>query len=416
VVQALVATPSSALLPSLRKLEWSDGRGSFLPLLRTLLVPTVTSMKLSSVEWLGSWGASFAKSALLASLGTHCTSIRELDCVYGSDRGSNSDVVSEAICGFRDLVHLKTSVLNAHALAHLASLQSLKSLHFSLPYHDDDADSDVPRNCIPTFTFKLDELCITASTHRQFARGFRNIRFLSCRSVVLYIDRHDTTRPYYTRDIPDFIVSFSECFTPTLEQLRVRSSPCYDPHDLIYNDRSFAFGFDVIAPLLPFSHLTELDLDWICTSDVDDEGLKNMAQSWPQLENFSFGTGGRWRVPPSVTFTGLVYLIQHCRHLRWARMHFSACPIDTDSEPFSTTSPNQMIYSLFVGLSPIVDPMGVAGQLHALLPNLIDVGSYSFGNSTLPSYGEWHRVQEHLRVLTKYNEMREEIGELLEEY
>jgi hypothetical protein len=415
VVQALAAMPSPALLPRLRKLQWLDGRDSFLPLLRTLLVPTVTKMKLSSCQ-LKEWNPSFAKSALVASLGTHCTSIRELDCVY--DGGWKSNVVSEAVCGCRELVRLKTGALNTRALTHLTSLRSLKSLHFSLPYGGDD-DSDVPPNSIPTFAFELDELWITASTHDDFTQGFRGIRFLSCRSVVLYIDWDDATQPYHPLDIPDFTVSFSECFTPTLEQLRVEISPGHDDHDHILNDRSFAFGFDVVAPLLPFSRLTRLDLSWICTSDVDDEGLKNMAQSWPQLEEFSFGTGECWLVSPSVTFTGLVYLIQHCRHLDSLGMHFSACSIDIDSEPFSTTSPNQMIASLFVGLSPIVDPMDVAGQLHALLPNLIDVTRddwHESENPTLPSYVGWKRVDEYLQVLTKGAEMREKIGELLEEH
>jgi hypothetical protein len=412
VVQALVATPSFVLLPSLRKLQWSDDRDSFLPLLRTLLVPTITSMKLVSGRWKKSWDTSFAKSALLASLGTHCTSIRELDCVYGSGWESDSDVTSEAVRGHRELVRLKTGVLNAHALAHLASLPSLKSLHFSLPYHG-VADSDVPPNSIPIFTFKLDELWITAPTHDRFALGFKNVRFLSCRSVVLYFDWDDDTRPYDPLDIPNLIASFSECFTPTLEQLRVEISS----DDLIDNDPSFAFGFDVIAPLLPFSHLTKLDLSWFCTSDVDDEGLKNMAQSWPQLTQFSFGTKGRWLVPPSVTFTGLVYLIQHCRHLRWIRMHFSACSIDTSSEPFSTTSPNQMITSLFVGLSPIVDPMAVAGQLHTLLPNLTRVRHEcdEIGYPMLDFEEEWDRVDAYLRVFIKDEDFQQEICRLLEE-
>jgi hypothetical protein len=418
VVQALVATPSSALLPNLRKLQWSDGRDSFLPLLRTLLVPTVTSMKLKLTchERNEKWNASFAKSALLASLGTHCTSIRELDCVYGTGWDRNSDVISEAVCDCRELVRLKTSVLNAHALAHLASLQSLKSLHFSLRY--DHPDPDVPPDSIPTFTFKLDEVWISAPTHDNFAQGFRNIRFLSCRSVVLYIDWDDATQPYSPRDIPDFIVSFSECFAPALKQLRVEISPGDDKYDPIFNDRSYAFGFDVIAPLLPFNCLTELDLDWICTSDVDDEGLKNMVQSWPRLKKFSFGTGVRWLVPPSVTFIGLVYLVQHCRDLYSIQMRFAACSIDTDSEPFSSTIPNEKLTTLFVGFSPIVDPMNVACQLHALLPNLTEVTRYDwdeFEDPTPPSYVEWKRVDEYMRVLAKGVELREKIGELLKE-
>ncbi|KAG2345496.1 hypothetical protein BDR05DRAFT_862768, partial [Suillus weaverae] len=77
-----------------------------------------------------------------------------------------------------------------------------------------------------------------------------------------------------------------------------------------------------IAPLLSFSHLRDLNLDWICASAIDDASLKTMAQSWPHLEIFCFGTSARWLVPPSLTFVGLVYLIHHCLRLRSIAMPF----------------------------------------------------------------------------------------------
>jgi hypothetical protein len=229
-------------------------------------------------------------------------------------------------------------------------------------------------------------------------------------------DWDDVDKPYNPLDIPDLVVSFSECFSPILEQLRVEI-PVGD-YENVLDNRRFAFDFNVISPLLPFSRLTKLDLSWFCTSNVDDGGLEHMAQSWPQLEVFSFGTGERWLVPPSVTFTGLVYLIQHCRHLRFIEMHFSACSIDTDSGPFSTTSPNQMITSLFVGLSPIVDPMTVAGQLHTLLPNLTDVIRHDWneiGYPVLHFKEEWNRVDAYLRAFIDGVDSRQEICGLSEE-
>jgi hypothetical protein len=417
-MQALVSISSSALLPNLRRLEWLDVRDSLFPLLHALLVPTITSITLRSNSW-EYWDPSSAKSALLASLGARCPSIRELDCVYGGDHHQDSsETLSKAVCGCRKLVHLRTGVLDAQALARLAPLPSLRSLHFKLPYSAVD-DSNTPPNSIPTFTFKLDELSITALSYSRLTHCLRNIRFLSCRSVVLSIHWNDVGKPYDPRDIPDLVVSFSECFSPVLEQLLVEISlGLGDDYGNILDDRRFAFGFNVISPLLPFGRLTKLDLSWFCTSNVDDGGLKHMAQSWPLLEEFSFGTGERWLVPPSVTFTGLVYLIQHCRHLCLIEMHFSACSIDTSSEPFSTTSPNQMITSLFVGLSPIVDPMAVTGQLHTLLPNLTRVIRHDCDEIEYPMLDfeeEWDRVDAYLRVFIKDEDFQQEICSLLEE-
>ncbi|OJA10051.1 hypothetical protein AZE42_07687 [Rhizopogon vesiculosus] len=408
VVEALVSTPSFALLPNLRRLEWLDDRKCFLPLLCTLLVPTITSIRLGDDDLYNPW---LSKSALLASLGAQCPSIRELDCVYNGYSDEFSDAISKAVCDCHELVYLKTGVLNAQALDHLASLPSLKSLHFRLSYVDKP-----PTNSIPIFTSKLDELSITATSHTSFTQCFRDVRFLSCRSVVLSIDSDwmNPDEPYDPLDIPDLIVAFSECFSPALEQLQVNSEFEYDDENIL-NDHRFAFSFDVIAPLLQFSRLTKLDLNWLCTSNVDDKAFKIMVQSWPQLEEFHFGSGYRWLIPPSLTFTGLIHLIHHCRHLHSIDMRFAACSIDDDSEPFSTTLPNHRITRLFVGFSPIVDPMAVACQLHALLPNLTHVIRHEWVdeyNREVTFDEEWIRVNEYLQVLAKGAVLREKIGEL----
>ncbi|OJA13359.1 hypothetical protein AZE42_04502 [Rhizopogon vesiculosus] len=409
VVEALVSALSSVMVPNLCTLEWLDDRGSFFPLLRTLLVPTITSITLRSNLW-QPWKPSFSKSAVLASLGSRCPSLRNLHCVYG-DPYETSDTVSEAVRGCHKLVHIKTGVLNTQALTHLASLPSLKSLRFLLSHHT--VDDIPPANSIPTFTSKLDDVSITAISYAHLTRCFRNVRFMSCQSVVLSIS---SIEPYHPLHIPDLIISFSECFSPVLEQLRVQTK-FDDESESTLNDHRLAFGFNVIAPLLQFSRLTKLDLNWLCTSDVDDEAFKDMIQSWPLLEEFSFGSGNHWLVPPSLTFIGLVHLIQHCRNLSYVEIRFAACPIDADSEPFSITIPNERIGHLFVGSSPIVDPMVVACQLHALLPNLINVIRFEWENEEreVPFEEEWDTVEGFLRVLTKGAELRKKIGKVLED-
>ncbi|OJA10050.1 hypothetical protein AZE42_07685 [Rhizopogon vesiculosus] len=371
VVQALVSTPPFALFPNLRSLQWCDDRDCFLPLLRTLLVPTVRSMTLCSVlAGFEPWTFSFAKSTILASLGTRCPSIQKFICECGGGYEETSDAVCKAVRGFHDLVHLATGVLNAQALAHLASVPSLKSLDFmSYEYL---ADSEP--NSIPTFTSKLDAVYITAVSQSHLTQCLRNVRFPSSQSATLYTDCNYLDLPYDPLDIPDLIISFSECFAPVLEQLVVEID--FDGlHENVLKDPHFAFGFDVFAPLLSFTRLTKLDIDWICISSVDDDALKIMVQAWPQLEVFSFG-GGAWLVPPSITFIGLAHITQHCRHLRQLEISFHAFSIDTNSEPFSATIPNENITSFFVGISPIVNTMAVACQLHALMPHLTGVGCF----------------------------------------
>ncbi|KAG1820436.1 uncharacterized protein BJ212DRAFT_1478549 [Suillus subaureus] len=227
-------------------------------------------------------------------------------------------------------------------------------------------DIDEPqRGSIPTNFSQLDEVHITTPSHSILNHCLKNVRYPSCRSLKMTVDPDDfdadpevSLFPYGLLEIAD-VISLSECFSPVLKELVF--------------ELEFALGFDVVVPLLSFSRLTNLRLDWICTSAIDDASLKTIAQSWPQLETFWFGGAVLWVVPPSLTFIGFAHLIYHCRRLCNIQMSFRACPVDINSEPFSKTIPNENITSFSVAVSPIVDPISVACQLRRLLPKLTEV-------------------------------------------
>ncbi|KAG1742835.1 hypothetical protein EDB19DRAFT_1700610 [Suillus lakei] len=413
VVQALIYVPSP-LLPNLRGLIWHDGRECFVPLLRTLLGPMITSFRLDGTS---SSHPSFAKSALLASLGVRCPCIRELGCFYdGLDSEESSDAICEALCGLKELHRLETDVLNTRALFHLASLPSLEYLHFFLTTY---SIGEAQPNSVPTFSSHFDQVRFTTPTPFVLSQCLRNVRFLFCRSVMVCVDYDDDT-PYDPLDATDLISSFSKCFSPALEKFHFDFGFPFSGivEEDILADPSFALRFDVVAPLLSFSHLTDLDLDWICASAIDDVSLKTMAQSWPQLESFCLGSSARWLVPPSLTFVGLVHLIHHCQRLRSIGMPFCACPVDTDSEPFSETIANEKLTTLFVGVSPIVDPIAVACQLHTLLPKLTTVGLFDFDAEFFapPPFehfeDEWNRVNDFLKVLFTNAKMKRNAGQV----
>ncbi|KAG1783223.1 hypothetical protein EV702DRAFT_247715 [Suillus placidus] len=411
ILQTLMsAPPPTLLLPDLRSLCWRDDRECFFPLLRTLLVSTITSLKLGSV-CMPKWTPSFAKSALLASLGVRCPSIQDFSCFNCDDSQGSSDVICEAVCGWQKLCQLRTGVLNTQALLHLASLSSLKSLHFRTCDFN-----DMQSNSTPTFTYQLNDMSIAASSPSALTRHLRNLRFLSCRSVMLFVDENDVELPYDPLELPELIISLSERFFPALERLVIDFG--FEHKCLARTDHRFAHTFDVVAPLLSLSHLKILDIPWFCTSAIDDNSLKRMAQSWPQLEEFHFGGGTCWLVPPSLTFIGLVHLIQHCRRLRSIEMTFHASSIDTNSELFSKIIPNTHITSIDVGLSPIADPLAVACQLHTLLPNLTNIDCVLWLDHLpdLPPIfdhlgDEWDRVNGFLEVLTTGAEMRKKIDQ-----
>ncbi|KAG2370051.1 hypothetical protein BDR07DRAFT_1387611 [Suillus spraguei] len=354
VVQVLISTPlATPLLSNLRSLVWTDDRPSFFPLLRALFGSTITSMKLG----FRSTYRSFALSALLASLGARCPSIRELDCACSGDSDESSDLI---------LCRLQTGVFHTGDLVRLASLPSLKSLHFDL------------------MRYNIEE----------------QLNFIP-------INFSDSMNAFEIGDV----IYLSEGFSPTLEELVFELELELEFSDFdkeyTFTDPGLALHFDAVVPLLSFSCLTDLRLDWICTSAIDDTSLKTMAQSWPLLETFWFGGAVPWVVPPSLTFIGFVHLIHCCRRLCSIQMSFRACPVDVNSELFSKTIPNKNIAHLSVGVSPIIDPIGVASQLRGLLPKLAEVRFFEWpaGESVPPPFEHyedgWSRVNEFLTTSAK---------------
>ncbi|KAG1815521.1 uncharacterized protein BJ212DRAFT_1357095 [Suillus subaureus] len=407
VIQTLMfALPPTPLLPNLRTLHWWDARDRFLPLLRFLLGSTITSLELGFDDR----APSFARSALLTSLSARCPFIREFTCTgHGEDSQEILDVICEAVCGWQKLSHFSTGILNTQALTHLATLSSLKSLSF------ETCDlNDMQPNSTPIFFRQLNDVSISTSSPSALTQYLRNVHFLSCRSMQLSIYRNNNGPVYDPLDIPDFIASLSEGFSPDLEQLEVLLNTGFERSEEL-NDPRFAIAFGVIAPLLSLRRLTTLDLSWLCTSAIDDVSLKRMAQSWPELERFHFGGGVRWLVPPSLTFIGLIHLVHHCRRLHTIEMTFHAGSIDTNSELFSKIIPNNNITSVDVGFSPIVDPFAVACQLHALLPNLTEVFAFrdmSFGPALFKNLeAEWKRVNEFLKTLIAGAKIKEKIDQ-----
>jgi hypothetical protein len=357
------------------------------------------------------WVPSFTKSAFLVSLGARCPHIQEFVCPYSSDSDDHSDALCDAVCCWSELSHLRTRVLNTRALAHLASLSSLRSLHFMSRGFVDST----PPNSIPTFASKLDEVSIAARSLLVLTQCLRNVCFTSCQSVVL---RVDSILPYDPLDIPNLISALSVCFSTDLEQLIVDFTGI-DSNSLSTEklaDPRFALSFNAVVPLLSFSCLKHINLSYFCASGINDAMIKDMAQSWPQLEEFYIGSTARWLIPPALTFTGLVHLIRHCQYLQDVGIPFRASLIDIKSEPFSKTIPNTKITGIYVGNSPIdvATTTAVAYQLHTLLPNLRNVHCFPWtlriSHPPPPlerSDVEWGRVEGFLVELAEGAEISE---------
>ncbi|KAG1812811.1 uncharacterized protein BJ212DRAFT_1588834 [Suillus subaureus] len=407
VMQAFMSAPiSMSFFPNLRSLYWYDDREHFFPLLRTFLGLTITSIR---ADFLFS-SPSFAQSASFASLGSLCPSIQELTLCVG-DSAESSDVICKALSGLRELSRFESRALGRREFLHLASLPSLKSLYFTTEM---SGIHKMQSNSTPTIFPQLAEVHIIASSPSEVEHFFRSVRLPSCRSakVDLYFD-NICYNPlaevlHNILHIPDIIVSLSQCLSPALEIFCVEYEfdPEYVKEDIA--GRSYVLGFDAVAPLLPFNRLKHLLLECICTSDINDASFKTLVQSWPQLESLSFGGGTQSLVPPSMTSTALVHLIQHCPRLHWVQISFCAIPVDYDNDPFFfETVPNEKIIALSVGMSPIGDPYAVVNILLRLLPKLTYVNFLGWLDDHTPAPAPspfedledgWNAVNEILKA------------------
>lgn len=83
--------------------------------------------------------------------------------------------------------------------------------------------------------------------------------------------------PYDPLDATD--TSSLKCFSSALENIHFHFNFPFDRNTyfvILSSHLLFALGVDAIAPLLSLSRLTDLDLDWICASNVGDAALKTM--------------------------------------------------------------------------------------------------------------------------------------------
>ncbi|KAG1857393.1 hypothetical protein DFJ58DRAFT_913524 [Suillus subalutaceus] len=372
VMQALMSAPSStSLFPNLRRLRWSDDREHFFPLLR---YPPWVNYHINP-------GGLYIYTSLVCPI---CVKVQM------------QFVKLCLACG--SFAVLKQGPSVHESFFRLAYLPSLKSLYFRLRTYD---THEMQSNFTPTISPKLNEVDLTASSQSVVEHFLRNVPLPSCRSAKVYIDYDDLDDepevPYDPLHIPDFVVSLSECFSPALEKLHVEFEFDFSTYigEGIIANRSYVLGFNAVAPLMPFHRLTDLRLDWMCTSAINDASFKTLVQSWPQLEQFHFGGAAYWLVPPSMTFTAFVHLIRHCPRLHTVQMSFCATPVDYANDPFFfETIPNEKIITLSVGMSPISDPCAVGYILLRLLPKLGDVDFLGWLDDDIPVQPPFEHLED----------------------
>lgn len=211
---------------------------------------------------------------------------------------------------------------------------------------------------------------------------------------TLIIHTDDTPR---VLDVDEFFMNLSEhCSQVSLKRI-------YGFQDE-FQDDAVDDNVQVLENLRPLHSFHNLEYVWLnaCMSfeDVNDAFIRDMASSWPRLQELDFGCTSCWGLPSRVTLDGLLAFCEFCPDLRVLGITFDAT---NDDSPLSShnewTKPLQNLHmdSLQVGHSRIgfdqVD--AVAAFLHRIYPNLTELTCWDEhdGPGWAATRSVWLRVQ-----------------------
>ncbi|KAG1889138.1 hypothetical protein F4604DRAFT_1914979 [Suillus subluteus] len=325
-------TLPGALLPSLAVLYWLPDHEDFYPFLHCFCGPTLKTLALLPVMW------SVRQCVAVVSLAPSCPFLDHFSCFDADDLSMQA--ISEAVMGWKKLRVLEVGPINERALTHVASLQTFRSLHFSVS-SEFTCTSHVLEFCSPRALIEI--LALTPLSLEAF---MQKVHFsIECLHLHLCYSLYNDVFPHL------FFSHLKACVEDTSNE------------SIVLNSR-------MLNPLLSFKGLEHLNLGYLCTAHIDDAFLSELALSCPHIKELYLGDENAWLVAPLLTFDGVVSLLKHCRQLSALGVFFDAT-VESDivyATPVDAVSPK--IKTLLVGSSPIDEPVKVAAVLSFLFPSV----------------------------------------------
>ena len=276
--------------------------------------------------------------------------------------------MSEAICRFQRLTCVSTVIpINLQALAHLSQLPSLRVLDVHLDWDVAGIDDFAPLNLIPQNQFFPHLRSITL-THQYYITPISIILFCIWSSHIntikvsvpqlrsQYQQVMDCLSVIGHRTAPDNITYVSLNLPPD-------RWPLLDP---------VTFDEDALAPLLMLPHLTHLELELGCQFVLNNAACHMMADAWQDIQVLELGPHPEQKTT-QVTLDALVSFAMLCPRLQRLSICLNADVRRLRSSPGCRPGlgcEQTALKALFVGKSPIDDPVAVAAYLSDLFPKL----------------------------------------------
>ncbi|KAJ6596320.1 hypothetical protein DFH09DRAFT_867885, partial [Mycena vulgaris] len=150
------------------------------------------------------------------------------------------------------------------------------------------------------------------------------------------------------------------------------------PDDAETNPDLYTIRPSTLRPLLSFRNLVSVELHQPYRIRLDDAFVAEMVLAWPRIALLCFSTRylvGVRSPTPSVTFTGLAALAQHCPELQMLRIPFDATTVPTQPVPMPPTCTQTSLKILHVIDSPIDSAFVVSAFLSSVFPSLAEINT-----------------------------------------
>ncbi|KAJ7151237.1 hypothetical protein C8R46DRAFT_1358121 [Mycena filopes] len=389
-MQALqAASGRNPLLPQLNCLSWKITSEVMFPFLDLFLSPSITVLLLWPKH-------SPALTAFLRRLKMALPNLSRVS-IYPPENPEGADTLASVACG---------------AICQYQTLQSV-----NLPGIDPAYASQLAT--MPN----LQRLCLeyVEDADPQSLEGFPNGGFLALSSLSLSA-QGITLAPALFRAVsaaPLKRITIAHVRTPTMEQwaelysvLRPCDSLCAVEITQVWPDFSgplpAPLSPKLLRPLLASPNMTTLILCSAGDFDIDDETLRWMAQSWPNLKHLSLTTPNLMSpLVPRATLDSLAPFVAHCPELEHLEYRLDARIRPKFKQTAETRIWNDGLTALHFLDSPVANPDTVAAFLLNLFLSLETIYISSPLNSDEESsFAGWFKLCNDVVAALSYKRRR----------
>ncbi|KAG1839282.1 hypothetical protein C8R48DRAFT_782131 [Suillus tomentosus] len=150
-----------------------------------------------------------------------------------------------------------------------------------------------------------------------------------------------------------------------------------------------------VTQLLCFTHLRTVQLDLHHCIHIDNDLLLEVVSSWPHIRSLKLVDT---KMPPTVTFRGLLAALRLCPHLHTLHILMDAVNIDID--PAAESFQHTTLHNLDLSQSDIEDAETVARIIFSVFPCIDRIPTQrDCWNAPVGFYKKWAEVNKHLGYL-----------------